>query len=245
MIHTENLQFSYSDIAFQATVTYSVAPFSNILEDCRSVFYDVKLFKPEVLECGGEVVTINGCINVLNFMSGVVDRQYVYREDIDYEEESRVNIYPQAMEKVLYAYFNKEQIYHYKKKIYMFENAVDKKYAPNLQEIQKEKFALKKQLKSGVIDSKVYQKCYREIRLKKEEVEFKISVRKHRYKKRYFECCELKPRFRSFEAQKAKTCYELFTPFCFTSYLAKTKDGGIIKSRHKAVNNLTILEYLN
>ena len=223
MIHTKNLQFNYNDIDFQAMVTYSDAPFRSTLKDSSSVFYDVKLHKPEALECGGEVVTVRGGISFMLFMKKAEDRQYIYMEDMDYEEENKVNVYPKAVKKILYAYFNKDLIAHYKQKISLLENALDKKYEQALLGLQKKKLALRKEMKSGEIDSKVYQKRYKPIRLKNEEIEFKIFRCKHNYERRYFQCCELRPRYRAVADQKLSFCNDKYTLCGLTSFLAKTK----------------------
>ncbi len=227
MIHTKNLQFSYDDIDFEAVVTFNDSPFKDSRKLDTSVFYDVKLTKPEVLKCGGKVVQISGIMSLMLFSRQGIDanRHYIYIEDFDIkQEDENINVHPLAIEKVLYCYFNKEQIAHYKQKIEKFNELVDQKYAKVLVNIAEEKRALKSELKLGEIDSKVYQKRYKPIRLKKEEIEYKIFESKHRYERRYFECCELKARYRSFESQKMTKCDDLHSLCMLTSFLAKTQN---------------------
>lgn len=51
MIHTKNLRFSYNDMDFEATVTYSDVPFSPRLKENETAFYNVDLHKPAALKC--------------------------------------------------------------------------------------------------------------------------------------------------------------------------------------------------
>ncbi len=223
MIHTKNLQFSYNDIDFEAIVTFNNISFKNVGRSDTSIFYDVKLIKPEILECGGKVFQISG-MSLMLFSGQMGDRHYIYKEDSDLENDGdNINVYPKAIVKILYCYFNKEQIAYYRKKIVTLNEAVEKKYATALNGLQEEKLALRKQLKSEEIDSKTYQQRYKPIRLKKEEIAFKISGIKYNYKRRYFECCELKPCYRTFLPQDVVKCKDtdLYT-FCgMTRYMAK------------------------
>jgi hypothetical protein len=80
---------------------------------------------------------------------------------------------------------------------------------------------LRQKIRSGEITPKEYQKIYRPIRLAKEALEMKLSWSKHLYERRYFECCELKGRYRLFQAEKAKQCFGEFR-LCNTGYIAKS-----------------------
>ena len=115
MIHTKNLQFRYNDIDFEAIVTFNDIPFRNIKRSGTDVFYDMKLIKPEVLECGGKVFQVSGIMSMMLFSKQPADRHYIYKEESDLENDGdNINVYPKAIEKILYSYFNKEQIAHYK-----------------------------------------------------------------------------------------------------------------------------------
>lgn len=155
----------------------------------------------------GEVKRISGISSMLLYRK-MKQKNYVYIEDSAYKEEDYVNVYPKAIEKILYSYFNKDQITHYGQKLSVLEEAVDKKFEGDLLRLQEEKLALKKELKSGKIDSKMYQKRYTPIRVKKEELERRMFRIKHDYKRRYFQCCELNARYRVFPVQKQHHCDE-------------------------------------
>ena len=226
MIQSKNLQFSYNDIDFEATVTFNDLSFRNVRSSETSIFYDVKLTKPEMLECGGEVLNITGIMSLMLFLKKTPDRHYIYKEDMDLVKEGdNINVYPKAIAKIIYAYFNKEKITHYRQKIKKFNDAVENKYALTLSVLREEKLALRKQVRSGEIDSKVYQKHYTPIRLKKEEIELKIFRVKDNYKRRYFECCELKHHYRTVLPQKKISCNDSgpYKICGLTKFLAKTK----------------------
>jgi len=197
MIYKKELKFSFKEIMFEAVVSYSDERFENFLYKKDSVFWNVKLNKPEVLECGGEVFSVNGMMGrMMLSKSDMKNQQYTYNKDKNYQEKNRINIYPKAIEKVIYMYFNKEIIEEYKQKIELFGRTVEAKYEDKIKKLEKQKRELKKLLKSGAIDSKEYQKQYTPIRLKKDDLRYRISSLKHNYYKRYFECCELKKRYR-------------------------------------------------
>jgi len=221
MIHTKKLQFTYNHINFESSVTYSDLPFSQSKIDAITAFYDVKLLKPKVLECGGEVKQINGVMSMMIYAKQAKDRHYDYSEDRDVKEDEKiVNVYPLAVRKILYSYFNKDSIIYYKQKIDLFNEAVDKKYALLLSALKEDKLLLKKRLKSNEINSKGYQKLYTPIRLNKEEIEFKIFRIKKHYAKRYFLCCELRSKYCTFKTDKLSTLQDAY-PLCgLTSYLA-------------------------
>ena len=226
MIQSKKLQFSYNDIEFEATVTFNDASFGNACSSGTSIFYDVKLTKPEVLECGGEVPNISGMMSLMMFSKKIPDRRYIYKEDMDlFKDGECINVYPKAIAKIVYAYFNKEKITYYRQKIKKFNDAVENKYVLPLSILREEKLALRKQVRSGEIDSKVYQKRYRPIRLKKEEIELKIFRIQASYKRRYFECCELKHRYRTILPQKKMSCNnsDLYSLCGYTKFLAKSK----------------------
>ena len=211
MIYTKNLQFQYDDIDFEATVTYSDVPFSQSLRDYGSVFYNIVLHKPEALACGGQTIAPSGGMAAAMLMTKAGDRSFFYKKDLDIETEgNKINIYPKVIDKILYRYFNKDQITLYRKKIKDFKEVVDKKYASQLVAKQEQRSALRKRMRSGEISSKEYQKQYRPIRLKKEELESRIYWLKQWYERRYFECCELKPKHRNYGSSREKWCLEQF-----------------------------------
>jgi len=220
MIHTEQLHFSYENTDFEATVTYSDLPLRASSRDRSSVFWNVTLHTPEHLECGGEVKHLQGMARmILSTKAG--NRHFVYVPDPDYEEkEDETNIFPKAVEKILYCYFNKERIAYYREKIKCFNEAIGKKYAPLIEAQREKRRALRKKMRAGEITTDQYQKLYRPIRLEKERLEMKLYWTKHLYERRYFECCELKERYRVFDAQKAKRCFDEFG-WCNTSLIVK------------------------
>ena len=81
-------------------------------------------------------------------------------------------------------------------------------------------------MREGEIGSKVYQKYYKPIRLKKEEVELNIFRIKHSYKRRYFDCCELKPYYRAVLTQRKVSCNDDPYMICgLTKLLAKSENS--------------------
>lgn len=205
---------------FEATATYSDVPFSSGFKENETAFYNVDLHEPEALACGGNVKRISGISSLLLYREKK-QINYDYVEDSAYKEEGCVNIYPKAIEKILYSYFNKDQITHYREKVSLLEEAVDRKFEGDLLRLREEKLALKKELKSGEIDSKMYQKCYTPIRVKKEELERRMFRIKHDCERRYFQCCELNVRYRIFPAQKQHHCDERNDLCTMTPYLTK------------------------
>jgi hypothetical protein len=197
MIHTKELKFLYDGVEFEAVVSYSDEKFENFLFKKDSIFWNVKLISPKVLDCGGKVFSVNGGMGRMMLLkSDLKNQRYAYSEDKNYKEKNKINIYPKAIEKVIYMYFNEEIIKEYSQKIEVFGKAVEIKYDVGLKELELQKRELKKLLKSGAIDSKEYQKQYRLIKIKKDNLRYKISFLKERYYKRYFECCELKKSYR-------------------------------------------------
>jgi hypothetical protein len=195
MIHTEQLRFSYENTDFEATVTYSDLPLRASSRDRSSVFWNVTLHTPEHLECGGEVKYLQGMARmILSTKAG--NRHFVYVPDPDYEEkEDETNIFPTALETILYCYFNKERIAYYREKIKCFNEAIEKKYALLIEAQREKRRTLRKKMRAGEITTDQYQKLYRPIRLEKERLEMKLYWTKHLYERRYFECCELKERY--------------------------------------------------
>jgi hypothetical protein len=149
------------------------------------------------------------------------ERHFVYIPDPDYEEkEDEINIFPKAVEKILYCYFNQARIAHDREKIRYFNEAIEKKYAPLIEAQRAKRRTLRKKMRAGEITTDQYQKLYRPIRLEKERLEMKLYWTKHLYERRYFECCELKERYRVFDAQKAKRCFDEFR-WCNMSLIVK------------------------
>jgi hypothetical protein len=223
MIHTEQLCFSYEHTDFEATVTYSDLPLRASSRDRSSVFWNVTLHQPEYLECGGEVKRLQGMARMI-LATKAGDRHFVYVPDPDYEEkEDEINIFPKAVEKILYCYFNQARIAHYREKIKCFNEAIEKKYAPLIETQRAKRRVLRQQMRAGEITTDQYQKLYRPIRLEKERLEMKLSWTKHLYERRYFECCELRGRYRVFGTQKAKRCFDAFH-WCDTAWIVKYRD---------------------
>ncbi len=216
MIHTKALKFRYEGIDFEATVTYSDVDFTH-----EKAFYNVALHKPVEMKCGGEQKILRGMI-LMCFQNKKIPH-YVYDETSDGLNESEINVYPKAIEKILYSYFNRDQIAYYRKQVKQFKEAVDAKYMPQLESIRAEKLALRKKLRAGEIDSKTYQKLYKPIRLRMEEVKYRVSRLKTSYESRYFQCCELKEKYRVFAASKTRNCDDRFSLCEFVPYLAKMK----------------------
>ena len=176
---------------------------------------------PEALECGGEVKQISSISSLRLAATKAGNWYFVYVPDPDYEEkEYETNIFPKAVEKILYCYFNKARIAYYREKIKCFNEAIEKKYAPLIEAQRAKRRTLRKKMRTGEITTDQYQKLYRPIRLEKERLEMKLYWTKHLYERRYFECCELKERYRVFNAQKAKRCFDEFR-WCNTSLIVK------------------------
>jgi len=221
MIHTEQLRFSYEKIDFEATVTYSDLRFRESRRDAAAVFWNVTLQNPEVLECGGEVKRIESISALRLAATKAGERHFVYVPDRDYQEkEEEINLFPKAVEKILYCYFNKARIAHYREKINCFNAAIEKKYTPLIEVQRAKRRALRQKMRVGEITADQYQKLYRPTRLEKERLEMKLYWTKHLYERRYFECCELKERYRVFNAQKDKRCFDEFR-WCNTSLIVK------------------------
>lgn len=208
MIHKKKLQFIHNGIGFDATVTYEDKPFMSVVKEQCSVYYRVELHKPVELDCGGSFVARpRGFSTYLINFEKYQTRRYFYKENKDIEEEdNQVNVYPLAMEKILYKYFNQERIVYYKKKIERFNKAIDNRYTDAREALQEQKLALRKLMRSGDINSREYQKRYTSIRKKKETIELKIYRVKHNFSRRYFECCELKKRYRAYASEKIERC---------------------------------------
>ncbi len=212
MIHKKELKFSRNGIDFDATVTYEDEPIMSAATEEFSVYYRIQLHKPVELDCGGSFLSRpRGFMMYLLRREEYRTRRYFYKEDEAVKEEnSQINVYPLAIEKVLYSYFNREKIVYHKKKIERFNNAVDDRYADMLELLKKQKLALRKLMRSGDIDSKEYQKRYTPIRREKEEIELKTFRLKHNYQRRYFECCELKKAYRVYVPDKIERCDDNF-----------------------------------
>ena len=196
MIHAQQLIFHYNGIDFEAAVRYNDAQFGDLLHGEEPIFFNVRLLRPVSLNCGGESVKTGGML-LMMLLGAVRKRRFVYDEKLETKENGeQVNIYPKAIAKILYHYFNRERIDFYHGKISRFCTAIDAKYEAGLEALRAERQALRREMRGGRIDSKVYQKLYRPIRLKKDDLEHRISELKSRYRRRYFECCELKRAYR-------------------------------------------------
>ena len=228
MIHKKELKFSRNGIDFNATVTYRDELFISAAREGFSVYYRIQLHEPVELDCGGASLSRPRGFGMYLLQSEAYQtRRYFYKEDevikdengeLEYivntyvdiykedeniqEEDNQINVYPLAIEKILYIYFNQKRIMYYNKKIERFGNAIENKYADALEVLQEQKLALRKLMRSGDIDSKEYQKRYTPIRWAKEEIESKIYWPKHNYRRRYFECCELKKAYRIYALEK-------------------------------------------
>ena len=204
MIHKKELKFSRNGIDFNATVTYRDELFISAAREGFSVYYRIQLHEPVELDCGGASLSRPRGFGMYLLQSEAYQtRRYFYKEDENIQEEdNQINVYPLAIEKILYIYFNQKRIMYYNKKIERFGNAIENKYADALEDLQEQKLALRKLMRSGDIDSKEYQKRYTPIRRAKEEIESKIYWPKHNYRRRYFECCELKKAYRIYALEK-------------------------------------------
>jgi hypothetical protein len=223
MIYTENLRFHYANIDFEATVRYSDLRYRETRYDKASSFWEVKLHKPEILECEGERRCINGLSSYWLASTRAGDRRFTYVPDPDYkEEEYETNVFPLAIEKILYCYFNRDKIDYYMKKVELFNEKLDKRYAPLIEEQREKRLSLRRKMRAGEITPKQYQKLYKPIRLKKGELESKVFWTKKSFKDRYFKCTELKNRYRDFTYEKGKRCLDS---------LRRSDDGWIVEYR--------------
>ena len=222
MIYTKTLHFTYQETDFEAVVTYSDEPFRKSIQNIFSVFWDVKLFKPEVLSCGGKMYQENGMMSLMLFISKAGDRHFIYEPDPNYEEEEdEVNIYSSVINKILYCYFNKERIDFYKKKVKCYHEAIDTKYAVKLEALRQKKLRYRKQMREGKITPKEYQKLYTPVRKEKEALDLEKFIKKDAYEKRYFKCCELKPKYRVFKPEYDPHCIGQQFEWCDTSFVKK------------------------
>ena len=227
MIHTETLEFTYNNTDFEATVTYNDEPFRNGRSGkLFSIFWDVELHRPEALSCAGAVRQANSISSFMLFKTKAGDRHFIYDSDPAYEEkEDEVNIYARVINKILYCYFNKEKIAHYKQKVNSYEEAIDKKFELKLETLQQQKLTYRKQMKAGEITPKEYQRLYTPIRKEKEALELEMFVKKDAYKRRYFDCCELRSRFRVFKPGDEVSCLGQQIEWCNTSFLKKLNNA--------------------
>ena len=229
MIQTQQLKFQYNGIDFEATVRYNDVPFGDLRHSKEPIFFRVQLRKPITLDCGGESVRIGGMSSAMMLSSPSVRRRhYVYDEKAESKKnEEEINIYPRAVAKILYHYFNREKIDYYQKKILRFNADIDAKYEAKLEALRAERRALRRKMREGKIDSQTYQKRYRPIRLKKEDLEYRISELKSNYRKRYFNCCELKKKYRV-DVPGMKQKYNTPLGYCeigFGKLIAKDRDA--------------------
>ncbi len=197
MIQTKILTFHHNGIDFEASIRYSDAPFGDRLHSKEPIFFNVQLLKPLSLNCGGESVKIGGMSAMMLLSTSVRNRHYIYDDKPKSKEnDEEINIYPRAVTKILYHYFNRERIDYYHEKISRFYTAIDVKYEAGLEALRAERRVIRRKMRKGRINSKTYQKLYRPIRLKKDDLEYKILDLKSRYRERYFDCCELKKSYR-------------------------------------------------
>lgn len=207
MIHTQQLAFHHNGIDFEASVRYSDVHFGDLLHGKDPVFYNVKLLKPLSLNCGGESVKLGGMSSLMLLNTSVRNRHYVYDDKSKSKNsDDEINIYPRAIEKILYYYFNHEKIAYYNEKISRFSAAITAKYEPDIEVFRAERRVIRRQMREGIIDSKIYQKLYRPIRIKKDDLEYKILQLKSNYRQRYFDCCKLKERYRVDVSEFAEHC---------------------------------------
>ena len=211
MIHKKDLHFRYENIDFEATVTYSDDPFSEAHHSTEAAFFHVQLYKPIELDCGGKRAIEDLSLSSFMINDDLKNHRYVYAEENSLkEEDNTTNIYPLAIDKILYSYFNREKIAHYKEKVKCLKQAVDKKYRSALDAIKQKMKALKQRMKSGEITPKNYQTLLLPLRKEKEALESEISNRKWSYKEHYFQCCELRGRYRIRVFKKPSSCTDRY-----------------------------------
>jgi len=197
MIHTQQLTFHHNGIDFEASVRYNDAPFGDRRYSKEPIFFNVQLLKPLALNCGGEFIKIGGMSSMMLLSTSVRNHHYIYDDKSKSKKnDDEINIYPRAVAKILYHYFNREKIDYYHEKILCFHTSIDAKYEADLEALREERRVIRREMREGIIDSKTYQKLYRPIRLKKDDLEYKIFELKSNYRRRYFNCCELKKRYR-------------------------------------------------
>jgi hypothetical protein len=200
MNHERILRFRYDETLFEATVTYNDEPFGRVRHD-HPIRWNVTLNKPVKMDCGGGCRQISGFSSAMILYSPKGRRQrFVYDDSPDYQPtDDEINIFPQAVRNILYHYYNAEHIEHYASKITALETALDRKYAERLEALRQKRLTLRKRLRAGKIDSKIYQKLSTPIQKAINELDFQISEKKRRFSKRYSDCGRLKKRYRVFD----------------------------------------------
>ncbi len=214
MIHKKQLRFSFDGTDFEAEITYEDREFRTLSSNPDSIFYRVVLQKPREMNCGGEFRRISSISAAMLVATKFGKQHFGYMEgDRDMIDENSINIYPRAVKKILYQYFNEEKIEYYHKKITHFNEAIDTKYEAALQAVRAKRIALRKRMRAAEIDSKAYQKLYTPIRLEKDHIESRVFWAKLRYRNRYFDCCELKKKYRV-DVPELTECYNAPLGYC-------------------------------
>ena len=209
MIHKKEFQFEHEGITFHALVTYNDALYGKMRDEF--IYYRVKLLQPIELDCGGGIASAYLSNPLLFHMNEDAKRRhYVFNEEGQEDKDNEVNVYPKAIKRILYAYYNRDEIAYYKEKVAKFKEKMDLKFTPALEMCNEEKRLLKKKMKEGEITPKEYQKLYTPIRKKKEEIEFRIFMLKHNYENRYFQCCDLKEKYRSYYVENMRPCFDKY-----------------------------------
>lgn len=209
MIEKKELQFEHEGTTFQAVVTYNDALHEKIHEEF--IYYRVKLFQPIELDCGGGMPSAYFTNSLLFQMDDKLKRKhYVFNEARQKDVGDEVNLYPKAINRVLYAYYNRDTIAYYKEKVAKFKVNLDQKFAAALAMCDKEKRLLKQKMKEGKITPKEYQKLHASMRKEKEKIASRISQLKHNYESRYFQCCDLKDKYRSYHVENMDPCVDKY-----------------------------------
>jgi len=224
MIHKKAFKFTYQDTVFEATVTYEDMEFGERFKKPLSIYYRVQLHEPLELNCGGAFAgEAKGFAMQTLLQPEIKKNRFGFIEDESIRKEGTlINVYPLAVEKILYRYFNKKEITYYEQKVQCFEEAIDAKYMHELKRVDEEKKELKEKMKSRQIDPKEYQKLYTPIRIESETLSTEQTRRKSKFKDHYFKCCELKVKYRSFVSSKTTNCYDPYNTCMFLKHVSKT-----------------------
>jgi len=150
MIHTKQLTFHYNGIDFEASVRYNDAPFGDRRYSKEPIFFNVQLLKPISMDCEGEFVKAGSMSAMMLLSTSIRNYHYVYdNKSKSKNSDNEINIYPKAVKKILYHYFNREKIDYYNEKISRFCRAIDVKYEANLEALREERRVIRQKLKSN------------------------------------------------------------------------------------------------
>lgn len=187
-IKQKQLHFKYNSTEFRVKITYDTSPFGV----GGHSFWETELFEVDGTKLLSPLTysfrPSRGCL-----LQSPKYREHRYIYSSKKEIENTTNLYPLVKERVIYQWFNRNNILKYEAQINNFNLLIEEKYNKKLAPFKEQKRALKQKLKAAKIDSKQYQKLYTPIRKKLEEIEYHVWDICYSYKKRYFYCDKLKP----------------------------------------------------